>query len=118
MYRITDAGNYYQVEINGSTREDLMEAILAAADFPGYLERPAIWIFGEKSYQIQLKDLQDIAIHARTQYAAVARVPRRAIVVSPGLNAGYAEIYAQDINLPYELKIFHGLKGAEDWVLS
>lgn len=119
LHHIEDTGKYIRVEIEGSGPHEIMEVLKAAYSFPGYHERNSIWVFGPKSFKVQLGELMEITKFIRQNYRADAPRTRRAMVVAPGLNAGFAKVWSEmSTKLPFEVKIFHELDAAEAWINS
>ncbi len=119
MHTITDCGAYIRVEIQGTESRVILEAIKAAYALPDYQSRHSLWVFGPESFRVQMGELLEIAQFIRKSYSRTSARTRRAMVVPPGLNAGFARVWSEmATNLPFELKIFHKLKEAESWLQS
>lgn len=117
MYDIKDTNDYFLITIEGTEAGDILEALAAAYAQPEYHRRNAIWLFGQKSFNVQLNELIKIAKYIRQKHPEKIEDTKRAIVAPPGLNAGFAKVWVEMAgHLPYEVKVFHNLPAAEDWI--
>ena len=117
MHTIKDCGAYIRVDIEGTESHQILEGIKAAYALPDYQSRDSLWVFGRESFRVQIGELLEIAKFIRKSYSRGHKRTRRAMVVPPGLNAGFARVWSEMApNLPFELKIFHELEEAELWL--
>ena len=114
---VTDAGDHLEVLAEGETANDLVAALKAAFSYPRYHYRHAIWYFTQNNFKVSLEQLGQVTEYIRANYPKDAPRTRRAIVVPPGLNAGFAEVWASgDNKLPYDVKVFHDEAEARAWI--
>lgn len=117
MFRLTDKGDYLHMVFQGNNLAQLLETIDHELREPAFAHRNDIWEIGQAPLEIQFGQLEDITEHILARYPRGATRTRTAIVVAPGLNAGFAEIWAGSAGrLPYEVRVFHDFKQAEAWV--
>jgi hypothetical protein len=117
LHTIKDCGAYIRVDIEGTDSRVIIEGIKAAYALPDYQSRYSLWVFGPESFRVQMGELLEIAQFIRKSYSRTSARTRRAMVIPPGLNAGFARVWSEMVtNLPFDLKIFHELEEAEVWL--
>jgi hypothetical protein len=105
------------VNIEGTGSREIVEVLKEAYAFPGYHGRNSLWVFGPKSFRVQLGELMEITKFIRKNYSDDRPRTKRAMVVPPGLNAGFAKVWTEMApNLPFEVKVFHDEEEAVAWL--
>lgn len=119
MHSLEDAGEYIRVTIEGTEPHEIVECLKAAYAFPSYHERDSLWVFGPKSFKVQLVELLEITRFIRQNYDQDRPRTKRTMVVPPGLNAGFAKVWTEmAMNLPFEVKVFHEEEPAIAWLTA
>ena len=117
MPAISDAGEYLVVQVEGKTAQDIVETLKAAYRYPEYHQRNALWSFRNNHFEVSLEQLKLVTEFIRANYPDDAPRTRRAIVVSPGLTAGFAEVWASwNSDLPYDVRVFYSEAEATAWL--
>ena len=118
VFHISDTEKYLKVEFNGQMDlPTITRAINATMDRPDYPHRNDIWVLEGSDLALQFENLAQITEMIKGRYPVNATRTKTALVASPGFNASIAQLWIESAQvLPQEIKMFSGLKPAEDWV--
>lgn len=117
VYEIIDMGDYFCVDFDGTTLEELTAAITELQQHPDYPSKNDLWRLGGKVFQVQFTDLDRITDYIAQGYPGHATRTKTAIVTAPGMNAGIAELWAATTGrLPYKVEVFTDEERALHWL--
>ena len=115
MHEIKDNGTYLLIKLTGEFDfHALIEVIDEEMALPVYPERNDIWDMRQASLALQFEQLSRIWEHVLQKYPTNPRRNRVALLVNPGLNSSYAEMWATTAppQSPFVARVY------EDWDLA
>jgi hypothetical protein len=80
-------------------------------------EKNRIWVFREGPEKFSYDDLQKLRDIIKENYPAGHKINKTAIVIESDFQSSMAESFRKVAkDLPFEIRIFHDIHDAEDWV--
>lgn len=119
MYKITQNSDHLLVEFQEDFDFFTIEAIIRdetrLAEYAGMND---IWLIGKHRSLLTLDELETMATDFKCMCPQDASREKTAIVVEQGLTEAIVELWIKELakKVPFEIRIFHTLEEAEDWL--
>jgi hypothetical protein len=119
MYSISICENYLLVTFKADFDDNCVRVVIHhETQMPEYVRMNDIWLIDNHRALISMDEVDSLATEFRCMCPRNATRKKTAIVVNPGLTEAFAKIWVgkSEKRVPFELKIFHTLKEAEEWL--
>lgn len=119
MYHISTSENYLLVKFEEDFDYYTIQTIIHHETMLAEYERMNdVWLIGKCHALITLDELESMATAFKCMCPRGATREKTAIVVEPGLTEAIVELWIKEVakKVPFELRIFHTLEEAEEWL--